>query len=100
MFRDRPFDFLGRGGGQGLGAGFSSRFSSNRKTDFFSDSPRAKIFFSGQSKNKIFCSKQHLCSKCILLDLYVRVFLEPNIHGYIFICTCIHVSWIFGSECI
>ena len=22
-------------------------------------------------------------SKCILLDLFVRVFLEPNIHGYI-----------------
>ena len=43
---------------------------------------RAKIFFSGQSKNKIFFSKQHICSKCILSDLYVRVFLEPNIHGY------------------
>ena len=91
MFRDRPFDFLGRCRGGG-GWVFSSRFSSNRKTIFFSHSPRAKIFFSGQSKNKIFFSKQHICSKYILLDLYVRVFLEPNIHGYIFymfVYTCI-----------
>ena len=28
-------------------------------------------------------SNYRICSKCILLDLYIRVFLEPNIHGYI-----------------
>ena len=65
---------------------------------FFSHSPRAKIFFSGQSKNIVFFfSKQHICSKCILLDLYVRVFLEPNIHGYIvcmFVYTCILDIWV------
>ena len=32
-------------------------------------------------KQNIFFSKKHICSKCILLHLYVRVFLEPNIHG-------------------
>ena len=35
--------------------------------------------------------------KCILLDLYVRVFLEPNIHGYIvymFVYTCILDIWV------
>ena len=85
------------GGAGGGGWVFSSRFSSNRKTDFSSHSPRAKIFFSGQSKNKIFFSKQHTCSKCNLLDLYVRVFLEPNIHGYIFymfVYTCILDIWV------
>ena len=49
---------------------------------FFSQSESQNIF-SVQSKNKIFFSKQHICSKCIFSDLYVRVFLEPNIHGYI-----------------
>ena len=41
--------------------------------------------------------KQHICSKCILLDLYVRVFLEPNKHGYIvymFVYTCILDIWV------
>ena len=61
-------------------------FSSDRKPEFFfSHSLSAKIFFSGQ------------CSKCILLDLYVRVFLEPNIDGYIvymFVYTCILDIWV------
>ena len=99
LFRDRPFDFLCVcGGGGGGGAGFfPSRFSSIEKQRFFSHSPRAKIFFSGQSKNIFFFSKQHICSKCILLDLYVRIFLEPNIHGYIvymFVYTCILDIWV------
>ena len=76
--------------GRGAGGGavfflkiFFFLFSSDRKPENVFHSLRAKIFFfSGQSKN-IFFSKQHLCSKCILLDLYVRVFLEPNMHGYI-----------------
>ena len=64
---------------------------------FFSHSLRAKIFFfSGQSKNKVFIfPKQHIC---IILDLYVRVFLEPNIHGYIVYMfggyTCILNIWV------
>ena len=82
--------FWGRGVG---GWVFSSRFSSR----FFSHSPKAKIFFSGQSKNNFFFSKQHICSKCIRLDLYVY-FLNPIYMGIYFICSCIHVSWIFGSE--
>ena len=93
MFRDRPFDFLG-GGGAGF---FPQDFLPIEKQIFFSHSPRAKIFFSGQSKNKIFFSKQHICAKCILLDLHVRVFLEPNIHGYIFymfVYTCILDIWV------
>ena len=65
---------------------------------FFSHSPRAKIFFfQDKAKTKYFFSKQHICSKCILLDLYVRVFLEPNIHGYIvymFVYTCILDIWV------
>ena len=69
----------------GVGAGFSPQdFLPIEKQRFFSHSPRAKIFFSGQSKNIFFFfSKQHICSKCILLDLYVRVFLKPSIRGYI-----------------
>ena len=99
-FRTDHLIFWGGGGGWGA-VFFPQDFLPIEKQIFFSHSPRAKIFFfSGQSKNKIFFSKQQICSKCILLDLYVRVFLEPNIHGYIFICSCIHVSWIFGSECI
>ena len=87
-------------GGGGRGAGFFPQdFLPIEKQGFFSHSLRAKIFFSGQTKTIFFFSKQHICSKCILLDLYVRVFLEPNIHGYIvsmFVYTCI----LFGSECI
>ena len=64
---------------------------------YFFHSLRAKLFFSGQSKNKIFFSKQHICSKCIFSDLYVRVFLEPNIHGYnIHGYNCLYVR--LGSE--
>ena len=85
-----------RGGGRGWV--FSSRFSSDRKTEIFFHSPRAKIFFfQDKAKTKYFFSKQHICSKCILLDLYVRVFLEPNIHGYIvymFVYTCILDIWV------
>ena len=79
------------------GGGVSSRFSSDKKNRiFFSHSPRAKILFSGQSKI-IFFFKQHICSKCILLDLYVRVFLEPNIHGYIvymYVYACMLDIWV------
>ena len=74
-----------------VGGGGGARFFPH---DFL---PIAKIFFSGQSKNKILFSKQHICSKCILLHLYVRVFLEPNIHGYIvymFVYTCILDIWV------
>ena len=73
-------------GGGGSCCFFSSRFSfyflpiENQR--FFFHSLRVKIFFSGQSKNKIFFAKQQISSKCILSELYVRVFLEPNIHGY------------------
>ena len=82
------------GGGGWL---FSSRFSSNRKTEiFFSQSESKNIFFF-RTKQKLFFSKQPICSKCILLDLYVRVFLEPNIHGYIvymFVYICILDIWV------
>ena len=79
--------------GRGGGWVFSSRFCSS----FFSHSPRAKIYFSGQSKKQFFFLNEHICSKCFLLDLYVRVFLEPNIHGYIvymFVYTCISDIWV------
>ena len=70
-------------GGGGGGAGFfPQNFLPIDKQRLFSHSPRAKIFFSGQSKTFLFFLNS-ICSKCILLDLYVRVFLEPNIHGYI-----------------
>ena len=77
---------------------FSQDFLPIEKQRFFSHSPRAKIFFfRTKQKQNIFFSKQHICSKCILLDLYVRVFLEPNIHGYIvymFVYTCILDIWV------
>ena len=76
---------------------FSSRFSSDRKTEiFFSQSESQNIFFRTKQK-QFFFSKQHICSKCILLDLYVHVFLEPNIHGYIvymFVYTYILDIWV------
>ena len=57
-----------------------------------------KYFFQVKAKTFFFFfSKQHICSKYILLDLYVRVFLEPNIHGYIvymFVYTCILDIWV------
>ena len=85
------------GGGRGGGLGFFSQdFLPIKKQRFFSHSPRAKIFFQVKAKT-IFFSKQHMCSKCFLLDLYVRVFLEPNIHGYIvymFVYTCILDIWV------
>ena len=87
----------GRGSGLGVFLKIFFLFSSENQRFFFSHSLRAKIFFSGQSKNEIFFSKQHICSKCILLDLYVRLFLEPNIHGYIvymFVFTCILDIWV------
>ena len=59
---------------------------------FFSQSESQNIFFRSKQKQFFFFSKQHICLKCILLNLYVRVFLEPNIHGYIvymFLYTCI-----------
>ena len=77
--------------GPQLGGVFFSFFSSRfyfylfpieNQRFFFFHSLRVKIFFSGQSKNKLFFSKQHICSKCIRSNLYARVFLEPNIHGY------------------
>ena len=51
LFRDRPFDFLF---GESGGGGFLKIFSDRKTETFFSHSPRAKIFFSGQSKNIFF----------------------------------------------
>ena len=65
---------------------FSSRFSFyflpiENQRFFFSQSESQNIFFRTKQKQTIF-SKQHICSKCIRSNLYDRVFLEPNIHGY------------------
>ena len=87
----------------GEGGGVSSRFSFyflpiENQGMFFSQSESQNIFFRTKQKQNIF-SKQHICSKCILIDLYVRVCLEPNIHiymGILFICSCI--SWILGPS--
>ena len=83
-----------RGGGAGF---FPQDFLPIEKQSFFYHSPRAKIFFQDKAKTFFFLSKKHICSKCILLDLYVRVFLEPNIHGYIvymFVYTCTLDIWV------
>ena len=83
LFRDRPFDFRW-GGGRGEGAVFCPQdFLPIEKQRFFFLTVREpKYFFQDKAKTKsFFVSKQNICSKCILLDLYVRVFLEPNIHG-------------------
>ena len=99
LFRDRPFDFLG--GGEGRDAGlFPQDFLPIEKQRFFfltvREPKKKKCFFQDKAKS-IFFSKPYICSKCILLDLYVRVFLEPNIHGYIvymFVYTCILDIWV------
>ena len=89
LFRDRPFDFL-EGGGRGS-SGFFPQY-------FLLTVREPKYFFQDKAKTKyFFFSKQHICSKCILLDLYVHVFLEPNIQGYIvymFVYTCILDIWV------
>ena len=88
---------------EGAGAGgwvFSSRFyflfSSDRKPENIFPQSESQNIFSGQSKNNFF-PKQLICSKCIVLDLYVRVFLEPSIHGYIAYMFVYILD--FGSEC-
>ena len=66
---------------------FSSRFSfyflliENQRIFFFTVW-EPKYFFQDKAKTNYFFSKQHICSKCIRSNLYDRVFLEPNIHGY------------------
>ena len=101
--RHRPFDFMVGWGGDGVGAGavffffffFFLKifivFSSDRKPEIsFFHSLRAKIFFS---------------------DLYVRVFLEPNIHGcnihgyivYMFVLgprLYVHIKTFFNFSCL
>ena len=70
-------------------------FSSYRKPEiffFFSQSESQNIFFMTKQKQTIFFSKQHICSKCILSDLYDRVFLESNIHG------CIVYMFVLGPR--
>ena len=90
----------GRRGGEGRAAVlFPQDFLPIEKQRFFffSQSESQNIFLQDKAKTKYFFSKQHICSKCILLDLYVRVFLEPNIHGYIvymFVYTCILDIWV------
>ena len=78
--------FWGRGGG-----------GREKQRFFFLTVREPKYFFRTKEKQNSFFSKQHICSKCFLLDLYVRVFLEPNIHGYIvymFVYTCILDIWV------
>ena len=89
---------FGREGGGGAGF-FPQDFLPIRKQEiFFSQSENQNNFFGSKQKHFFFFfSKQHNWSKCILLDLYVRIFLEPNIHGYIvymFVYTCILDIWV------
>ena len=105
----------GSGGNGGRGLGFFLkiffRYKKKKKKKkkknrdfFFSQSESQNIFFRSKQKQNIvffffffFFSKPHICSKCILLDIYVRVFLEPNIHGYIvymFVYSCILDIWV------
>ena len=85
--------------GGGGGAGFFPQefLPIEKHRFFFSQSESQNLFFRTKQKHFFFFSKQHICSKCILLDLYVRVFLEPNIHAYIvymFVYTCILDIWV------
>ena len=88
------------GGGIGGAGFFPQDFLPIEKQRFFSHSPRVKIFFSGQSKDNLlffFFFLNSLYARNVFLDLYVRVFLEPNIHGYIvymFVYTCILDIWV------
>ena len=93
-------DHFWGGGGVG-GSGFFPQdflpIKKKKQRFFFSQSESQNIFFRSKQKQFFFFSKQHICSKCIVLDLYIRVFLEPNIHGYIvymFVYTCILDIWV------
>ena len=76
------------GGAGGVAVLFLKIFFDRKTEIFFLTVREPKYFFQDKAKN--------ICSNCILLDLYVRVFLEPNIHGYIvymFVYTCILDIW-------
>ena len=87
------------GGGGGAEAGFFPQDFLHRKTEIFSHSPRVKIFFSGQSKNFFFLNSLHARNVFFLIYTFVY-FLNPIYMGILLICSCIYVSWIFGSKCI
>ena len=95
---DHLIFFLGGGGGAGF---FPQDFLTIKKNrDFFFSQSESRIFFSGQSKNKIcfFFLNSIYARNVFFLDLYVCVFLEPNVHGYIvymFVYTsCILDIWV------
>ena len=59
------------------------------------------MFFQDKAKTIVcffFLNSICICSKYILLELYVRVFLEANIHGYI-VYMFVYILDI-ASECI
>ena len=62
--------------GEGAGAGF---FPQDFVLLFFFLTVREpKYIFQDKAKTFFFFLNEHICSKCFLLDLYVRVFLEPQ----------------------
>ena len=89
VVRDRPFDFLGRGGGGGLC--FSLKIS--RFSFYFLLIENQRFFFS----HTVFRTKQKQFFFLNSIDLYVRVFLVPNIHRYI-VYMFVYILDI-GSEC-
>ena len=73
---------------------FSSRFSF-----YFLPIENQRFFFHSlraiQDKAK---TKYFFLNSIYLLDLYVRVFLESNIHRYIVYIICSCISWILGPS--
>ena len=94
--------------GGGRGEVFSSRFSSATKTEiFFSQSESQNIFFRTKQKQFFilfiyyFFFVNSIYARNVFFYIYTFVyFLNPIYMSILFICSCIHVSWIFGSECI
>ena len=81
------------GGGERAGDGFFPQdFLPIEKQRFvFLTVRELKYFFQDKAKT-FFFSKQHICSNTFVY------FLNPIYMGILFICSCIHVSLIFGSE--
>ena len=91
------------GGGWGGGAGFFPRgfLPIEKQRFFFSQSESQNIFFQDKAKTKFYFFLNSIYARNVFFKIYTFVyFLNPIYMGILFIRSCIHVSWIFGSECI
>ena len=83
--------------GEGEGAGL---FPQDFVLLFFLTVREPKYIFQDKAKNiYIFFFLTGIYARNVFFKILMFVyFLNPIYMGILFICSCIHVSWIFGSE--